>query len=342
MKKSLIINLCIPFCVRQCSYCSYAYCTYDPQVIRAYGQALLAEIESCRGQYDDYEVRAVSIEGGSPALLGADVLSRVIRSMRRAFTCSEDLQISLETMPGDYSRALMEKMRDAGVNLWIIGLQTAQKAEHDILERPYRFDAVSMADLAIRTFDPRFLSFDLLTGIPGQTCHSLEQTLLKCLYYAPDHMTVYPLSVRPDTRLKKKIESGQISAVSPADTEDLQKFAATFLAERGFVRYTAYDYARSPHPVRFADRSIPAVPEDWADLCLNRYRLLYLQDCEYLGLGYHAASCMDGCLWENGHSLQEYIDHSTEIEITSANLVRPDPERLEQIRARKRSLLVPV
>ena len=339
MKKNLILNLSIPFCVKQCSYCSYAYCSYDPQVIRAYGQALLAEIESCAGEYEDYEVRAVSIEGGSPALLGADVLFQVIRSVRHAFSCAEDLQISLQTMPGDYSRALMEKMRDAGVNHWIIGLQTAQPAEHDILERPYRFDAVTMADMAIRTFEPRPLSFDVLTGIPKQTIHSLEQTLMKCLYYAPDHMTVYPLSIRQGTRLQELIGSGRIPAVSSENAKELHDFAAAFLQEHGFVRYTAYDYTRSPHPISFSGVSSDSPAEEPSGLCINRYRLLYLTDCEYLGLGYLGNSYMDGCMWKNGHSLQEYIDHSTSIDITAADLVRPDQKSLEQIRSRKRSLL---
>ena len=330
-KKKLILNLNIPFCVKQCSYCSYAYCAYDPQVLRAYGKALLLEIDSCAGEYPDYEVQAISVEGGSPALLGADLLSQALHKLRNAFSCADDLQISLQTMPGDYSRALMERMRDAGVNFWIIGLQTAQLREHEVLERPYHFDAITMADMAIRTFLPRALSFDLLAGIPGQTVRSLEQNLERCLYYEPDHITVYPLSIHPGSRLEKRIASGELPAVSGQNMEELCGFAEAFLKEHGFRRYTAYDYTRRMDP---AGKSLSVC-------CVNRYRLLYLQDTEYLGIGYHGTSCIDGCMWQNGHSLQEYIDHPAEIEITADHLIRPDEDSMQSIRRRKAQLLVP-
>ena len=319
-KRPLLLQVSIPFCVKQCAYCDYPYCTYDPAVLRAYHAALLAEIDSCEGEYADREIAAISIEGGSPALLGADALFEVIRRIRKIFACAPDLQISLQTMPGDYSRALMEKMRDAGVNHWIIGLETTRASEHERLGRPYRFDAITMVDMAIRTFHPQALSFDLLAGIPGQTQQSLKQSLDHCLYYAPDHMSVYPLHIPPGSEMASAADATGMPP-SSQNTAALCEYAGTYLGEYGFTRYTEYDYSRNGH--------------------IHRYRLMYLQGMEHLGLGYRAESFVDGVMWKNANSLQTYIDHSAEFDVIASDLIRPDEESLQKIMEQRRALLFP-
>ena len=319
-KRPLLLQICIPFCVRQCSYCDYPYCTYDPGTLRAYRDALLAEIDSCIGEFPDHQVDAISIEGGSPALLGPDALFQVLLRVRKVFSCASDLQISLQTMPGDYSRALMEKMRDAGVNHWIIGLETTQASEHELLKRPYKFDAVTMVDMAVRTFAPRALSFDLLAGIPGQTERSLKRSLEHCLFYAPEHMSIYPLRIHAGSEMEAAASACENGSASD-QAAVLEDYAAAFLKEYGFTRYTKYDYSRDGH--------------------VHRYRLKYLQGCEHLGIGYHAESWVDGVMWKNGHSLQEYIDHSAEFDVIASGLMRPDEAGIEKMRKKRQALLYP-
>ncbi|MBO7709684.1 MAG: radical SAM protein, partial [Lachnospiraceae bacterium] len=314
------LQICIPFCVRQCSYCDYPYCTYDPGTLRAYRDALLAEIDSCIGEFPDHQVDAISIEGGSPALLGPDALFQVLLRVRKVFSCASDLQISLQTMPGDYSRALMEKMRDAGVNHWIIGLETTQASEHELLKRPYKFDAVTMVDMAVRTFAPRALSFDLLAGLPGQTERSLKRSLEHCLFYAPEHMSIYPLRIHAGSEMEAAASACENGSASD-QAAVLEDYAAAVLKESGFTRYTKYDYSRDGH--------------------VHRYRPKYLQGCEHLGIGYHAESWVDGVMWKNGHSLQEYIDHSAEFDVIASGLMRPDEAGIEKMRKKRQALLYP-
>ena len=110
MKKDLILQVNIPFCTRRCAYCGSTVCAYDPSVSAAYVKALLREIEAAAPEAQDHRVRAVSLEGGCPTLLEPAGLQTVLRAIRHSFALAEDVQISLQTMPGDYSRALMEKI----------------------------------------------------------------------------------------------------------------------------------------------------------------------------------------------------------------------------------------
>ena len=202
MNKNLLLQVNVPFCVRRCAHCPLTICKYDPQTAHVYADALQREIEILAPDMAEYTVSAISLEGGSPSLLEASDLQAILRAIHRHFHLSQDVQISLQTMPGDYSRALMEKMRDSGVNFWIVGLETANRQEHELLRRPYKFDALTMVDTALRTFDPRSLSFDLLYGLPGQTLESWRHTLETVLAYRPDHISAIPLDMKVNSALR--------------------------------------------------------------------------------------------------------------------------------------------
>ncbi len=323
MKKDLILQVNIPFCTRRCAYCGSTVCAYDPSVSAAYVKALLREIEAAAPEAQDHRVRAVSLEGGCPTLLEPAGLQTVLRAIRHSFALAEDVQISLQTMPGDYSRALMEKMRDNGVNFWIVGLETAELPEHELLRRPYRFDALTMVDAALRTFHPRDLSFELLYGIPGQTERSFRHTLEVALAYEPDHLTLYPLLYPTGSALQIECAAGLLEPLEPQRADELRALAGERLAALGYHAYTQYDYC------------LPGKE--------NCFRLGQLQGAEQLGLGYDALTRMDGFTYRNGHSLQEYLDHADDLSILArdvAELKGEPPEHIERSRAERQRFLI--
>lgn len=343
-RKKLILQLNIPFCFKRCDYCGMAVCKYDDKVIRAYVGAMVREIEAAAGEMEDYEVAAVSLEGGSPVLAGPGGLQELLRAVRKGFRMAEDAEISLQTMPGDYSRALMEKMRDCGVNHWIFGVATAEAREHSLLGRPYRYDALSMVDVAVKTFDVRRLSFELLYGIPGQTMRSLEHSLEKVLYYAPEHVTLLPLRLMKGTELYRrcqlsrgaeeivpegwnkeeetliKPECGAAGAGEKASEPESKNLRACTLEEKaalyrcarerlealGYRAYTIYDFAKPGGQ--------------------SRYRLEQLEGTDQLGIGYGAVTVMEGVAYTGGHSLREYLEHSEELSVIANGLARLTPE----------------
>lgn len=302
MKKKLILQINVPLCVRHCAYCAQTVHKYEPELAAAYAAALLREIEAVSQDAQEYVVTAVSMEGGSPALLEPADLQKIVRAIRRHFNISESVQFSLQTMPGDYSRALMEKMRDNGVNFWTIGLETANFREHDLLDRPYRFDALTMVDTAIRTFHPRDLSFDLLYGIPGQTEKSWAHTLDVALTYEPDHLTIYPLRIIGGTRLHVDCEAGTVVPMDDAKVSALYNQAKEKLTALGYHAYTCFDFCLTGKE--------------------NLFRLGQLNGMEQLGIGYQAQTIMDGYTYYNGHSLQEYLEHADDMTILARNVTK--------------------
>jgi len=304
----IIIQLNFPFCFKHCSFCPQSVCKYSPQLMRTYVDAMVREIQSAAADMDDYEVTAVSIEGGSPVLAEPSGLQKVLRTLRKNFHLAEDVQISLQTMPGDYSRALMQKLPECGVNHWIFGVQTADLKEHLLLERPYSYEALSMVDVALKTFDVHDRSFELLYGIPGQTEHTWEHSLLSVLSYEPEHLTLYPLHLYKGTSLYRKWHEGNLNVYTAQEKATFYQQARTRLNELGYHQYTIYDFAKPG--------------------CENQYRVKELAGTERLGIGYKAESFLDGVSYKNGHSLQQYLDHSDDLSVIANQVTRLDDESL--------------
>ena len=303
VSKDLLLKLYIPFCQRQCGHCRLTVCGYDAPTLRAYGEAMLAELKAVAAEEAEGRVvTAVSIEGGCPGLMPSELLQILLREVRKSFTLADDVQIGVQTMPGDYSQTFIRRLRDNGVNFWSVGLATANLDEHNLLERPYRFDALTMVDTALKTFDMRELSFHLLYGIPGQTALSWERTLDKALAYSPEHLTLEPVGIGPGTRLYEKVKAGKLTPPPSEAATELYLLAKEKLEGLGYREYTAHRFA------------LPGYED--------RYQLGLLAGTDRLGIGYLADSCLDGLFYTNGHSLCEYMAHPTELEVIANQITR--------------------
>ncbi len=297
--QNLYLQIHVPFCYKRCSYCTQQLCKYDPLLMKDYAKALIKEIEATAPDYAEYTVDAISIDGGSPTLLGPEALQTLLRTIHKNFRLSEDVQISLETMPGDYSRALMQKMPELGVNHWIIGLESADLKENTILERPYKYEAISMVDTAIRTFSMKQIHFELLYGIPHQTMHSWMHTLEVSMAYDPSFITLLPLREERGSSLLIKIKSGQLDACHEEDRIAFQQAAEKKLLENGYEKISETTYAK---PGNIDRRQLPHK--------------------EMLGIGYLARTITDGMTYVNGHSLEEYLKHSDDPSILADQIMK--------------------
>ncbi|MCC7219749.1 MAG: hypothetical protein IT490_03365, partial [Candidatus Contendobacter sp.] len=65
----LAIYIHIPWCVRKCPYCDFnSHETHDPLPERAYGNALLADLEQDLPRVWGRRIESVFIGGGTPSL----------------------------------------------------------------------------------------------------------------------------------------------------------------------------------------------------------------------------------------------------------------------------------
>lgn len=224
VSSKLALNISFPFCYKRCTYCTKTVCKYDPKVVKAYSKALISEIENMGEEFEDYTVESIYLSG-SPCLMEPSDLNRVLEKVREAFKLDDNVFIAVKTRPGEYSRAILDKLRDNGVNHYIVSLMTANESLHQFLGRPYDIDKISMADTAIRNFNMRDLSFELMYNMPGQSEKDFDNDLNRILSYKPEHVSLYSFN--------EKIKNCER------------------LTDLGYIQYTENDYCLEGHENRY-------------------------------------------------------------------------------------------
>lgn len=291
MKISLYIH--IPFCLRKCLYCDFNSGPSDSKVRSSYVENLLREIVIKSAEYLDREVISIFFGGGTPSVLEAEDISRIMETVRESFFLSDDCEVSMEVNPAtDRNRQYFEALRSSGVNRLSIGLQSADDAELKKLGRLH--NRATFEDTYMEAVRAGFenINIDLMSGIPGQTTDSLIRTLeyVTSLSPAPSHVSAYSLIIEEGTPFGQIYakESPKLAEL-PSEEEEREMYYKTeeFLAKHGYVHYEISNYAKEGYECR--------------------HNTVYWQRGDYLGLGLESSSKIGNRRWKNAHTLEEYM-----------------------------------
>ena len=241
----------IPFCKVRCGYCDFN--TYTASELQGakqsdYADVLIAEIELSasvqrRAGLPKRKLSTVFFGGGTPTLLPAGDLVRILAALRSTFDFAGDAEITSEANPDTVDRDYLEQLRDGGFNRISFGMQSAVPSVLETLERTHNPQNVARGvaaakDLGLRT------SVDLIYGAPGETLEEWETSVKEAIAMAPDHISAYALIVEEGTKLARQIKSGLL----PEPDEDLQadkyELADQLLADAGFEWYEVSNWAR--------------------------------------------------------------------------------------------------
>ncbi len=238
-----------PWCVRKCPYCDFN--SHEPasgvETIPEgeYLAALRADLEAALPLVWGRHVVSVFVGGGTPSLLSAAGLDRLLSDVRALLPLEADCEITLEANPGAFEAGKFAAFRAAGVNRLSIGIQSFDDERLARLGRIHdRAQAVAAVELAQRTFDE--LNLDLMYALPGQTPADAQRDVECALSFAPPHLSLYQLT----------IESNTVFAKRPPPLPDEEAAAAMHewiegrLAAAGYEHYEVSAYARRGHCCR--------------------------------------------------------------------------------------------
>lgn len=215
----------LPFCVARCPYCDFVvYAGGDARGPRARPERLYEaigrELELRAGALDESFVppaaagttgaagtsggraplRSVYFGGGTPSLITAEWLERLMDLVRARFGIAPDAEVTLEANPGAEDRGDLAAFQRAGVNRISFGAQSLDAGELRRLGRRHSPEDVAAAVEAARSAGIRSVNLDLLYDVPGQSLRTWERTLHAGLALAPDHLSLYALTLDdPDT-----------------------------------------------------------------------------------------------------------------------------------------------
>ncbi len=294
----------IPFCVSKCNYCDFFSVSGRLDLLDAYIDSLLVEAS----KYAGISFETMYVGGGTPSLLGADRLIRLIDDLNRVCDLHGILEATIEVNPDSADATFLKAAVKAGFNRISIGVQSMNDYE---LKMSGRIHTAEQAKNCIENaFKYGFnnVSADIIIGLPGQTEHSLRESLRVMMKEQVNHVSAYCLSLEEGTPFAIKI---------PDDLPDddfqagMYEVVAELLLDSGFVHYEISNFARPGHQ------------------CIHNMN--YWRGGDYIGLGVAAASHLNGKRWKNAPDLEGYLMNPLVIGVEEDILAASEKIREEAI-----------
>jgi len=264
---SLYVHL--PWCLRKCPYCDFNSHEWKGEgdlPERAYLQALRQDLEASLPLIWGRTVHTVFIGGGTPSVFSPAGIEQLLSDVRSLLRLTASAEITLEANPGTFERDRFQAYREAGVTRLSVGVQSFHDPHLQALGRVHSRDQAMAALEEARRCFPTF-NLDLMYALPGQTLSQLQDDLDTALSFQPPHLSIYHLTMEPNTYFAKFPPTG-------LPDEDLAYEMLDLITDRtqdaGLSRYEVSAFSRNGHRCQ--------------------HNLNYWQFGDYLGIGAGAHS----------------------------------------------------
>jgi oxygen-independent coproporphyrinogen-3 oxidase len=265
-----------PFCAQKCPYCDFNSHVRHRGIDEARFQAaFVAELEHTAARIGPRVVSSIFFGGGTPSLMQPQTVAAIIERIAQLWTLAPEAEITLEANPGSVEAGRFRGYRSAGVNRVSLGVQSLRD---DILRSLGRIHSVAEAKAAIEIARSTFerFSFDLIYARPGQPPAAWREELREALSIAGQHLSLYQLTIEPDTPFAKLHAAGKLVVPDEDAAFALYDVTQELTAAAGLPAYEISNHA--------------APGEE------SRHNLIYWRYGEYVGCGpgAHGRLLLDG------------------------------------------------
>jgi oxygen-independent coproporphyrinogen-3 oxidase len=283
----LSLYIHIPFCSLKCSYCDFNSYANLEHLVPDFTRALCQEMRLWSPAMAGRPVPTVFFGGGTPSLMPLGELEAIFAAMRENFALDPDAEVTIEANPGtvdlDYLRGLVA----LGANRLSFGVQSFHDDELIALDRIHTAAEAKQGYAWAREAGFRRVNLDLIYGLPEQPLERWQETLEQAIALAPDHLSLYALTVEEGTKLAYDIDHGRVPEPDSDMQATMYEWSQRRLAGAGYVQYEISNWARP------------------GEEC--RHNLVYWRNGDWLGLGPGAHSHLDGARFADVYSPKQYI-----------------------------------
>jgi oxygen-independent coproporphyrinogen-3 oxidase len=239
---SLYVHL--PWCIKKCPYCDFNSHDQAKDGVQEqrYIDAVIADLEAALPLIWGRNIHSIFIGGGTPSLFSPESIDRLLGDIRARLRLEADCEITMEANPGTFEKDRFKAFRGAGVTRLSIGVQSFNDTHLKALGRVHdRAQALAAVEEAAASFDT--FNLDIMYALPGQTQAQLDEDLATALQFQPPHISIYHLTIEPNTYFAK---------YPPQIPEDDTAYAmldriTEATAAAGMDRYEVSAYARQGH-----------------------------------------------------------------------------------------------
>ena len=280
------LYLHIPFCETKCGYCDFFSVALKDRDTSPLIERLIRELDS-RLADPHPAIHTIFCGGGTPTILPADRLNRLLQSITAAVSMSEVVEFTVEANPATLDDQKVALLVAAGVDRVSMGAQSFFPEELATLERLHSPDDIAPSVGVLRRHGITQINLDLMFGIPGQTQDTWSRSLDRAIKLEPDHIACYGLMYEPGTRLTAQRRRGEVHPCAESLEADLYLYAIDALAKAGYRQYEISNFARPG--------------------CECRHNLIYWRNLPYVGVGPSAVGCLQGRRYKNVADVSGYI-----------------------------------
>jgi putative oxygen-independent coproporphyrinogen III oxidase len=285
----------IPFCRTKCPYCSFiSYPGSDSAHQASYLKALSKQVLEMAAHpwAGKRTFHSLFIGGGTPSSVDPVKLTNCIAFCLNNFNYSENgtrkAEVTVEVNPNTVTPDLLEKLRAAGVNRLSIGTQSFSETMLNNIGRTHTVKDNFRAFERARAAGFANINLDLMYGLPGQDETIWKDTLQQALALAPEHFSIYELTIEPGTPFAERPGNGKLEL--PSEKTGLAMFgqARELLSINGYRHYEISNYGRPGFACR--------------------HNVNYWENGNYIGLGAGAVSCFSGVRVRNEERTDRFIE----------------------------------
>ena len=284
----------IPFCQSKCPYCSFvSYEDIDVNTKKRYMLNLLHQAQDMAGHpwSRARKFHSLYIGGGTPSSVNiftmADFVAACLELFDFAAVSRKAPEVTMEVNPKTVNEAMLKRLRQAGVNRLSIGSQSFSDAMLKTIGRKHSAQDAIQAVKFARHAGFANISLDLMYGLPGQDLADWQNSLGLALELAPEHLSVYELTIEQGTVFYEQKRQGMLDLPDEEASLSMFKYARETLSAGGYEHYEISNYARKGF------QSI--------------HNVNYWENGSYIGLGSGAVSCFSGVRIQSEENPKNFI-----------------------------------
>jgi oxygen-independent coproporphyrinogen-3 oxidase len=281
--RSISLYLHIPFCKRRCSYCTFYHVPQADDLEKLFVDAVVCELRAAAGEIgESFQCPTIFFGGGTPSVLGSESLDKIFEALSPHLPKRGTPEVTFETNPEDVTPALLQRLRDRGVNRLSLGIQSMDAGTLRVLKRC----SARVNSRAVELVKGHFANFslDLLLGSPYGSVGDVQGTLEHLLAYEPPHFSVYCLEAGGvlDSAVTEFFQR-----VDPERSAEEYLHVCETLARHAYVHYEISNFAKAGYE--------------------SRHNRVYWEGGEYLGIGPGAHSYIAEERFYNEPSIERYV-----------------------------------
>jgi len=254
-----------PFCLAKCPYCDFnSHVRHEKPDEARYARGIARELTYVKERVASREVTSIFFGGGTPSLMQPATVQSVLDEIARHWTIAKDAEITLEANPTSVEAERFRGYRAAGVNRVSLGVQALDDVSLKNLGRMHSAaEALAAVEVARENF-PR-ISFDLIYARPDQSPDAWRAELTKALTFAPEHLSLYQLTIEPGTAFELLHRAGKLVTPDPDTARALWDVTQELCEARAMPAYEISNHAKAGAE--------------------SRHNLVYWRYQEYAGVG---------------------------------------------------------